>query len=219
MRQFAHAHNGGQRGAHVVAQVAHEGAFHAACFFCQPAPVGEVECDAADGENPRNGQQAIKQAHIVQLPVEAFLKSRGILAYAYAAHYFANFFTCVAAQAALLGHKHAEQPQALSAGLLGRRKHFWSFFSAARKCRTLPNVCHVFWPQRRAADNADAHTLTRAALCQLAAHVRRVYQNKRSAILRCDGSFRFRQPGIGLPVITLCNIYTAVCGIPVSGVH
>ena len=184
--QFAHADDGGQRRAHVVAQMPHKRAFHTAGFFCQPAPVCEVERDAADGKNARYGKQAVEQAHVVQLPVEAFLKCRCILAHTYAAQHFAHLSAHMATQAALLRHKHAEQAQALPAALLWRCKHFRGFIGTARKGRAFPHVCHVFWPQGRAADDAYAHPFTRAALCQLPAHVGRVYQHQRAAILRGD---------------------------------
>ena len=153
LQQVAHAQDGGERRAHVMAQAGHESAFHAAGFLGLPAPPGQVEGQAADSQHARHPQQGIQQAHVAFLLRGVVQIRPGILADADAAEYFPHPAVRVAAQAALLRHQHGEQTQAALPVLIRRAENFLAALRAFDEGLAFPGVGLIFRPQRPAPDN------------------------------------------------------------------
>ena len=89
----------------------HEGALEAALLLGPQTPQGQVAGDAAHGQHPGQGQQAVEQTQLPLLPLQIPHIGGGIHADADAAQHVPFPVALMAAQAALLRGQRPEQAQ------------------------------------------------------------------------------------------------------------
>ena len=219
VEQVAHAQHGRQRGTHVVAEAPHESALEAALLLGPQTPQGQVAGDAAHGQHPGQGQQAVQQAQLPLLPRQLPDIAGGIHADADAAQHVPFPVPLMTAQTALLRGQRPEQAQTPLRQAVLPAEEDLSALRGRGQYPPLPVVGPVARPQGGLAHDGQTEAGLGEAFGHLAAHVGGVHEHQRAPVGGRKGPVLFRQPGIGLAVGAQGHIDTTVARVPVTGIH
>ena len=219
VEQIAHAQHGRQRGTHVVAEAPHEGALEAALLFGLQTPQGQIAGDAAHGQHPGQGQQAIQQAQLPLLPLQIPHIGGGIHADADTAQHVPFLVALMTAQTAFLRGQRPEQAQTPLRQAVLPAEEDLPALRGRGQYPPLPVIGPVARPQGGLPHDGQTEAGLGEAFGHLAAHVGGVHEHQGPPVGGLQGPVLFRQPGIGLAIDAQGHIDAPVARVPVTGIH